>query len=155
MKFKTTTMLVLGLVCIATTPLALAKTIPLPEHRPKSVSPEAFKFVRQHLKTIKQFDLNKLGIPLEKSLHLAGGAGDPAKVAKQLSAVSPKKMEDMLTWYRKHLPRWKLSNHTKGATATLTSPKDSGVRVTVTKCLGGSYQLFPCGSVVRFYDHHE
>lgn len=154
MNSKIVKFLVFGLAFIAATPSALAKSIPLPDHRPKSVSPETFKFVRQQLKTIKQFDLDKLGIPLEKSLRLAGGGGNPAKVANWLSAVTPKKIEPMLAWYRKHLPGWKLSDHTKGATATLSSPKHAGAKITFMRCLGGTYQLYPCGSVVRFYRSH-
>lgn len=133
---------------------AFAASIPLPTHKPKNVSAQTFKFVRQQLETIKQFDLDKLGIPVEKSLYLAGYSGDVAK-PQTLTAVSPKDMETMLDWYLKHLHGWKLSDHVKGRTATLTSPRNKGVRVTVTKSLGGSYQLFPCGSVVRFYDYSK
>jgi hypothetical protein len=92
---------------------------------------------------------------VEKSLRLAGYSGDAAN-PETLTAVSPKDMETMLAWYRKHLHGWKLSDHVKGRTATLTpTPENNGVRVTVTESLGGTYQLFPCGSVVRFYDYSK
>lgn len=154
MNCKNFTILILGLAFITATPLGLAKTIPLPDHKPKSISPEGFKFVRQQLANMKQFDLDKLGIPLEKSLRLAGGGGNPAKVAKWLDAVSKKHMETMLAWYHKRLPGWKLSDHTKGKTATLTSPKHAGVKITFMRCIGGTYQLYTCGSMVRFYRLH-
>lgn len=130
---------------------ASAATIPLPEHRPETVAPEAFKLARNQLASVRQFDLGKLGIPVEKSLRLAGYAGQSVSKVWMLDAVSPKEMETLLAWYRQRLPGWRLSDHVKGSVATLASPKRSGVHITFARCLGGSFQLFPCGSVVRFY----
>jgi hypothetical protein len=155
MNRKSIIVLVLAMLFNLSLVPVFATTIPLPTHKPKTVSPQAFKFVRQQLTTIKQFDLDKLGIPVEKSLRLAGYSGDMTK-PDTLTAVSPEDMESMLAWYRMHLHGWKLSDHAMGRTATLISPSEKkGVRVTVTKCLGGSYQLFQCKSFVRFYNYSK
>ncbi len=142
---------VLGLALTVVTTPAPAAGIPLPGHRPKNLSSDAFQFVLQQLRRIKQFDLKTLGIPLAKSLRLAGAFGDPAHPFG-LDAVSPKDMETMLAWYHERLPDWKVSFHFKGKTATLTSPRSAGTKVTILNCSGGTYQLYPCGSVVRFYN---
>lgn len=142
--------LVLSQALIVVSPIALAGSIPLPSHPPKGISQESFKFMRQQLATIKQFDLESMGIPVERSLRLAGASGDPSHPFA-LDAVSPRKMEAMLGWYRNHLPNWKLTDHTKGSSATLTSTLQSGNRVVVMRCIDGTFQLYTCGSVVRIY----
>lgn len=153
MNAKTLTMALFSLVMFAATPWVLAATIPLPDHRPGNISPEVFNFMRHTLASIKQFDLGKLGIPVEKSLRLAGGASKTShSMAFMLDAISPKKMEPMLAWYRKRLPGWKLSEHYAGRLGTLISPKDDGVKISIMPCIGGTYQIFPCGSHVRFYN---
>lgn len=150
MNKKFVWMLVLIQVLIAIAPMAMAGGIPLPDHRPKGISQDGFKFMRQQLAGIKQFDLASMGIPVEKSLRLAGASGDPSHPFT-LDAVSPRKMEAMLGWYRSRLSDWKLTDHTKGSSATLTSTKRSGDRIVIMRCSGGKFQLYTCGSVVRIY----
>ena len=130
-------------------PLALFIAIPVPTHGPKTMPPEAFKMVHDHLKTIKQFDLKALGIPVEQSLRLAGAVGNPANPGV-LVAVSPKKVETLVRWYQHRLHGWKLEGHVPGKSASF-KPANGPAKVTVSVCLDGSYQLFRCASVVRFY----
>ena len=130
-------------------PLVFSTGIPLPTHGPKDMPPRAFKMVHDHLKSIKQFDLAKLGIPLEKSLRLAGSV-DGRKGTRVLVAVSPKKVETLVRWYQHRLHGWKLEGHVPGKAASFM-PTKGPAKVSVSVCLDGSYQLFRCASVVRFY----
>lgn len=147
-------MLLLSEALIAVAPMAMAGSIPLPSRPPKGVSQSSFKFMRQQLAGIKQFDLTAMGIPVERSLRLAGAAGDPSHPFV-LDAVSPRNMESMLGWYRNQLPGWRVTHHTKGAAATLTSMQQSGYRVVIMRCIDGTFQLYACGSVVRIYKMPE
>lgn len=142
--------LVLSQALVAVAPMVMAGGIPLPSHPPRGISRNSFKFMRQQLATIKQFDLSAMGIPVERSLRLAGASGDPSHPFA-LDAVSPKSMEGMLEWYRNQLPNWTLTDHTKDSSATLTSMVHSGDRVVIMRCPGGTFQLYTCGSVVRIY----
>ena len=138
-------------------PLAFATHIPLPSHRPKGVSAQMYGLMMQNVKKVKQFDLAKLGIPLEPSLRLVGEEKGP--MAHGLQAVSPKSLPAMLAWYQKHLPAWKTLGARPGVQAFL-APKGSTLgdvfrhthpSLRIAACRGGKYLLLPCGSMVTFY----
>lgn len=139
-------------------PIAFATHIPLPSHPPKGMSRAAFKMDLQNLKTSKQFDLSKLGIPLEKSLRFAESV-DMGGGLLMMAAVSPKKVETLDAWYEKHLHGWKVIEHDKGELVRLVPNGTTKAEaasyerpmVTIAKCAGGSFELFPCGTTVRFY----
>ncbi len=138
-------------------PLAFATHIPLPSHRPKGVSAQTYGLMMQNLKKVKQFDLAKLGIPVESSLRLVGEEEGP--LTHQLIAASPKSLPAMLAWYQKHLPGWETLGARAGVQAFL-APKGSTLRdvfrhtrptLRVAACRRGRYLFLPCASTVTFY----